>query len=187
MPARDESIRTAVTALRRVILMNTRTDCLGFFIALTVGLSLPAPLFADDQQGLLANRSGTASKPDDDSYRSFSGKRAGDVRDDNALKMKFVWCILGSFRMGPIQIVAGKRVNENQHVEDLHRRLVEQERAAQQPAEVLHEDDFDDLLVNVKKDEGHTDQIVSPKETVSFLTADTGWGNTKSSEQSGSS
>jgi len=34
------------------------------------------------------------------SARSFAGKKAGQVRDDNGLKLKLVWCPPGKFTMG---------------------------------------------------------------------------------------
>ncbi len=53
-----------------------------------------------------ANRASAGIDSTDDrplepeSYARFAGKKAGEERDDNGLKMKFVWCPAGEFLMG---------------------------------------------------------------------------------------
>jgi formylglycine-generating enzyme required for sulfatase activity len=42
------------------------------------------------------------------------GTTAGEERDDNALKMKFVWCPPGEFMMGSTENEQGRRDDENQ-------------------------------------------------------------------------
>ena len=48
----------------------------------------------------------TESKPDDGASPasrgtdSVNGKEPGEVRDDNSLKLKLVWCPRGKFKMG---------------------------------------------------------------------------------------
>ena len=45
---------------------------------------------------------------------SFIGTKAGQVRDDNGLKMKLVWCPPGKFRMGSPKNETGRFLNEGQ-------------------------------------------------------------------------
>jgi formylglycine-generating enzyme required for sulfatase activity len=42
------------------------------------------------------------------------GKRPGQERDDNGLKMKLVWCPAGQFRMGSPESEANRKTNEDQ-------------------------------------------------------------------------
>ena len=44
----------------------------------------------------------------------FAGREAGQVRDDNGLKMKLVWCPPGSFTMGSAGLDANPLFNEHQ-------------------------------------------------------------------------
>ncbi len=94
--------------------MNSRTQRFRLIVFTTVGLGLSGLLCADDENVPLAKREGDASTQVADPYRKFAGKKAGQETDSNGLKMKFVWCLPGSFAMGPIQVVGGKLVNENQ-------------------------------------------------------------------------
>jgi len=48
--------------------------------------------------------------------KSFQGTKAGDLRDDNGLKMKFVWCPPGEFTMGTPNSAKIRPRNES-HVE----------------------------------------------------------------------
>ena len=69
-------------------------------------------------------RSATDSKSDDrgtdksppkpDRSDKFIGKEAGQVRDDNVLKMKLVWCPPGKFTMGSPPSEQGRINNEDQ-------------------------------------------------------------------------
>ncbi len=54
----------------------------------------------------------TPSKPD--AADKFIGKEAGQVRDDNDLKMKFVWCPQGKFTMGSPKSEKLRSKNEDQ-------------------------------------------------------------------------
>ena len=54
----------------------------------------------------------TPSKPD--AADKFIGKEAGQVRDDNDLKMKLVWCPPGEFTMGSPPSEEGRTFNEDQ-------------------------------------------------------------------------
>jgi len=45
---------------------------------------------------------------------SFVGTKAGQVRDDNSLKMKLVWCPPGKFTMGSAKDEKGRRDDETQ-------------------------------------------------------------------------
>ncbi len=42
------------------------------------------------------------------------GKEAGEVRDDNGLKLKFVWCPPGTFKMGSPPTERGRQASEDQ-------------------------------------------------------------------------
>jgi len=48
----------------------------------------------------VANSDGPNKSATNDAADSMLGKKAGDVRDDNNLKMKLVWCPSGEFTMG---------------------------------------------------------------------------------------
>jgi formylglycine-generating enzyme required for sulfatase activity len=62
-------------------------------LAVSVGV-LAATDLKSDEQGQAATPSGP------DASDKFIGREAGQVRDDNGLKMKLVWCPPGKFRMG---------------------------------------------------------------------------------------
>src|SRR5689334_6547226 len=62
-------------------------------IAVAFGLLAIAESKSDEQ-----GKDGTPSMPD--ASDKFIGKDAGQVRDDNDLKMKLVWCPPGKFTMG---------------------------------------------------------------------------------------
>jgi formylglycine-generating enzyme required for sulfatase activity len=149
--------------------MNTQSLCPAFVVTATIGLGLFAPLPADDQRDVSTTRIVIASTLETDPYRRFAGKRTRQERDDNVLKIKFVWCFGGPFRMGPIQIVDGKQVNENQEIEDLGRLMRklgggQDDRVAEPPDEELDEDELDGRVQNGKKDAGHADRIDRPRD-----------------------
>lgn len=54
----------------------------------------------------------TPSKPD--AADKFIGKQAGQLRDDNGLKMKFIWCPPGEFSMGSRPNEKNRNVDEQQ-------------------------------------------------------------------------
>ena len=62
----------------------------------------------------------TESKPDEPDKAATTavdpmlGKKAGEVRDDNGLKMKLVWCPPGKFTMGSPKSEADRNNDEDQ-------------------------------------------------------------------------
>jgi formylglycine-generating enzyme required for sulfatase activity len=103
--------------------MKMPNRCPGLLAAAIMGLGLPTLHSAADERESLGNARWRRSTPDAASYRRVAGKEAGQESDGNGLTMKVVWCPPGSFAMGPIQVVGGKQVNENQTAEDLVRGL----------------------------------------------------------------
>src|SRR5258708_2635592 len=67
-------------------------------LAAAVGLLAPAQSKSDEQGK-------NTAPPKRDASDKFIGKEAGEVRDDNGLKMKVVWCSPGIFTMGDIDAV----------------------------------------------------------------------------------
>lgn len=55
-----------------------------------------------------------SAPPKSDASDKFIGKEAGQVRDDNGLKMKLVWCPPGKFIMGSPKSEGGHRHDEDQ-------------------------------------------------------------------------
>lgn len=55
-----------------------------------------------------------AASPKSDASDKFIGQEAGQVRDDNGLKMKLVWCPPGTFKMGSPATEVGRQENERQ-------------------------------------------------------------------------
>lgn len=53
-------------------------------------------------------------RPRKNSAANPGGQRAGDLRDENALKMQFVWCPAGKFVMGSPKSEEGRNERENQ-------------------------------------------------------------------------
>jgi hypothetical protein len=54
------------------------------------------------------------------------GKDPGDVRDDNGLKMKLVWCPPGAFTMESVEVVTERAATDEPRDEDLARKDVRQ-------------------------------------------------------------
>ena len=78
-------------------------------ICLAVGLAcLPLAGSKSDEQGT------DTSPPKPDASDKFIGKEAGQVRDDNGLKMKLVWCPPGKFTMGSPKTGSGRMKHEDQ-------------------------------------------------------------------------
>lgn len=78
---------------------------------LSMGLMTAVALFASRMSRSaepIESASATASTPD-----LMQGRQAGDVRDDNGLKMAFVWCPPGQFKMGSPKSEAGRLSKEN--------------------------------------------------------------------------
>ncbi|MBP86854.1 MAG: Sulphatase-modifying factor protein [Planctomycetaceae bacterium] len=61
-----------------------RRNCAGWWLVALMGISC----FVPGRSAAQATR------------RSFAGKKAGEERSDNELKMKFCWCPKGTFKMG---------------------------------------------------------------------------------------
>jgi formylglycine-generating enzyme required for sulfatase activity len=70
---------------------------------LAVSASLPATESKPDD----------ADKPASPAADSMTGKEPGQVRDDNALKMKLVWCPPGFFTMESIEVITEPDVTKN--------------------------------------------------------------------------
>src|SRR5260221_12599332 len=71
--------------------------------------------------GLLATVESKSEEPGKDtvsqklnSSDKFIGKEAGQVRDDNGLKLKLVWCPPGKFKMGSPKSEKGRFDDEDQ-------------------------------------------------------------------------
>jgi formylglycine-generating enzyme required for sulfatase activity len=76
----------------------------------------PAVILAVSFCALAVTQADESSKAGAPAPDSMQGKEAGEVRDDNGLKMKMVWCPPGTFTMGWITGAAG-RVNGDNRVE----------------------------------------------------------------------
>lgn len=62
----------------------------------------------------LSSKTWAESQPAITSPDSFAGSRTGQERDDNGLKMKFLWCPPGSFTMGSPKDEEGRGEGEDQ-------------------------------------------------------------------------
>ncbi len=84
----------------------------GLLICLAVGVAcLPLAGSKSDEQGT------DTPPPKPDASDKFIGKEAGQVRDDNGLKMKLVWCPPGSLTMEEVEIVEEPVIREDEEDE----------------------------------------------------------------------
>jgi formylglycine-generating enzyme required for sulfatase activity len=73
--------------------------------AASAGLTLSTPVAADDQPSSRPAGAGASSPAaSNESYLQFAGEKAGQLRDDNGLKLKLLWCPPGMFTMEGISM-----------------------------------------------------------------------------------
>jgi formylglycine-generating enzyme required for sulfatase activity len=137
---------------------HTKGCIVGVVTAAAVTLLAISPFaIAGDEKAGSRERTGKSSTTNSESYAQFAGKKGASEWAGNGLKMKFVWCRLGHFEIGPLQRVDGKVVNENQEFDDRFRLMERRERQALGNANAEKPGDSDERDGERKNDPAEVD------------------------------